>query len=133
MCSGAGLTLAWLMIRPMNVDTSLDRDNDGLFRCSSCLSRGKAVGSSGTVTVYECRRLGMAALLNVVRYQDGGDIHSEIPAAGWSQYSGGISGSGCVWRLSVSAVPHLYATLTEAACVGVFTASCERLLPPTQH
>lgn len=91
-CSGAGLTLAWLMIRPMNVDTSLDRDNDGLFRCSSCLSRGKAVGSSGTVTVYECRRLGMAALLNVVRYQDGGDIHSEIPAAGWSQYSGGISG-----------------------------------------
>lgn len=56
-----------------------------------------------------------------------------------SQRQDGVSirvesvGSGGVWRLSVSAVPNLYATLTEAACVGVFTASCERLLPPTQH
>lgn len=69
-----GLTLAWLMIRPMNVDTSLDRDNDGLFRRRSGLSKGKTVGSSGTVTVYECRREGMAVLLNVVRHQDGSVI-----------------------------------------------------------
>lgn len=58
--------MAWLMIRPMNVDTSLDRDNEGLFRRSSGLSKGKAAGvSSGKVTVYECRRDGIVALLNV--------------------------------------------------------------------
>ncbi len=73
-CSGGGggLTLAWLMIRPMNVDTSLDRDNDGLFRRRSGLSKEKAAGSSGTVTVYECRRDGM--VLNVVRHQEGSVI-----------------------------------------------------------
>lgn len=64
------LTLAWLMISPMNVDTSMDRDNGGLLRRRSALSTGKAAGSSGTVTVYECRRDGMAALLNTVRHQD---------------------------------------------------------------
>lgn len=52
--------MAWLMISPMNVDTSLDRDSDGLFRRSSGLSEGNAAGSSGTVTVYECRRDGMS-------------------------------------------------------------------------
>jgi len=47
-------------MRPMNVDTSLERDNDGLFRRTSGFSKGKAAGSSGTVTVYECRRDGMS-------------------------------------------------------------------------
>lgn len=50
-CSGRGLTLAWLMIRPTNVDTSMDRDTEELLRRRSDLSRGKAAGSSGTVTV----------------------------------------------------------------------------------
>lgn len=67
---GGGLTLAWLMIRPMNVDTSLDRDNDGLFRCRLVLCNGKAAGSSDPVTVYERRRDGMVLLLNVVQRRD---------------------------------------------------------------
>lgn len=50
-CWGTGLTLAWLMIKPMNVDTSTDRDSEGLLRRGSCLSKGKAAGSSSTVTV----------------------------------------------------------------------------------
>lgn len=62
------------MIRPMNVDTSLDRDNDGLFFRRSGLSKERAAGSSATVTVYECRRDGMVTLLIVVRHQDGSVI-----------------------------------------------------------
>lgn len=56
-----GLTLAWLMRSPTNVDTSMERDIVGLFLRISCLMKGKAEagGSSGTVTVYDCRILGI--------------------------------------------------------------------------
>lgn len=55
------LTLAWLMRRPTNVDTSIDRDMVGLFLRRSGLMKGKtdAGGSSGTVTVYDCLILGI--------------------------------------------------------------------------
>lgn len=48
------------MRRPTKVDTSTEPDMLP-FRRISCLRNGKAAagGSSGTVTVYDCRMLGM--------------------------------------------------------------------------
>lgn len=58
------LTLAWLMRSPTKVDTSIEPDIVGLLRLRSCLRKGNAAagGSSGTVTVYDCRMLGIAAI-----------------------------------------------------------------------
>lgn len=42
----------------------MERETDALFRRASALLKGKTEvgGSSGTVTVYDCRRLGMMVM-----------------------------------------------------------------------
>lgn len=62
------LTFAWLIRSPTNVDTSMERDTDALFLRASALLKGKtdAGGSSGTVTVYDWRRLGMVTTKQTV-------------------------------------------------------------------
>ncbi len=54
-------TLAWLIRSPTNVETSMEPDRVELFLRISCFRKGNAVagGSSGIVTVYECRMLGI--------------------------------------------------------------------------
>lgn len=46
------------------MDTNIERDIGGLFLRRSVFRKGYAVtgGSSGTVTVYDCRILGMMAV-----------------------------------------------------------------------
>lgn len=59
---GTSPTLAWLMRSPTKVETSAEPDMLPFLRIS-CFRNGKAAagGSSGTLTVYDCRRLGMLA------------------------------------------------------------------------
>lgn len=54
--------MAWLIISPTKVETSAEPDTLPFLRIS-CFRNGKAAagGSSGTVTVYDCRMLGMLA------------------------------------------------------------------------
>lgn len=53
-------TLAWLIRSPTNVETSMEPDTE-FFLLMSCFRKESAVagGSSGIVTVYECRMLGI--------------------------------------------------------------------------
>lgn len=53
------LTLAWLISSPTKVDTNTEPDTAEPFRRMSCFRKGKALagGSSGMVTVYDCRML----------------------------------------------------------------------------
>lgn len=70
------------MIRPMNVDTSLERDNGALLSCRSAWCIAKASGSSDTVNVYECRPDGMVAAVERCPIARREASSSEIPPQG---------------------------------------------------
>lgn len=54
------LTFAWLMRSPTKVETSTEPDMLAFLRISGFRNGKAATGeSSGTVTVYDCRMLGM--------------------------------------------------------------------------
>lgn len=116
----AGLTLAGLMIRPMREDMSLCPGIGGLLRW--CCGR-----PSDSVSVYECRRVGILAGLDSLRYRGRGVIHGN-PAAGRGGGSWRCDGESAERRAS-SGERAVSWSARKGACVGAFTAHPERPLP----